>query len=114
MFTNVSIVCFNSFSWCKVAQKRVSEDANIRPPATLIWTIEPNNVTSRNTESHFITKSRLLELMAVEQLTMLGNPEVCAINSRKAVIAPIIFEPILPYDLQQEQKEGKELRSQHK
>jgi hypothetical protein len=52
--------------------------------------------------------------MAVEQLTMLGNPEVCAINSRKAVIAPIIFEPILPYDLQQEQKEGKELRSQHK
>ncbi len=99
MFTNVAIICFNSFSRLKVTQKRVSEDANIRPPTTLVWTIEPNNVTSCNAESHFATKSRLLELVAVERFTMLCNPKVCAINSRQTVIAPIVLEPILPYDL---------------
>ena len=51
-------------------------------------------------------KSRLLELVAVKCFSMLGDLKVCAINSHKTVIAPIVLEPILPYDMQQEQKEG--------
>lgn len=108
MLTNVPIISFHSLVWSKVTQKRVPEDADIRPSATLVWTIQPNNVSSLDADSYLIAHSTLLgKLVAAPSRPMLCNFEISAINSNETVSSSIILEAILPNDLQTKSKASK-------
>ena len=89
-----------SRKWSMVGLRPV--DHEVIPHATLIIRhIDPNAITSENAEPHFRSaKTRFLELVAVEVVTMLRDAIVSAINQQQAIVVFVSFqEPVFKYDL---------------
>jgi hypothetical protein len=98
--SNVSIISLNPFIGSQVGKKAMAEDSDIIEKSTGEGPIDPNNVSSQDTESYFISKSRLhCKLVGGETWSKLWHTEICAINSNKTVIALVLLQPIVPNDL---------------
>jgi hypothetical protein len=97
--SNVTIISLHSFIFTEVALDGVTKYRNIIPHTALVWPTDPNAITSKNAQPHFISKTRFLELMAVECGAMLRYSKVSAINRQEAIIAFVSFQSIFKYDL---------------
>ena len=80
----------------------VPEDLHVGPGTTRIGSIDPNNVSTLDTDSNFIADPRLLELVRVPLLgprSWLPDPEVSAIDSDLALLAFVVAKPLAPPNL---------------
>jgi hypothetical protein len=97
--SKATIVSFHSFIFTEVAHDGVAKHHEVIPRATLMRPIDPNAITSDDTQPHFTSKTRFLELVAAKPATMLRNATVRAINRQQAIIAFVSFQPVLKCDL---------------
>ena len=81
-------------------EHRLPEDRYIRVSPTRIGAIDPNAVTSLNTEPNLIPEATLfIELVAGKGRPMVWNSEVNTVDTCQAICSTISFEAILPNNL---------------
>lgn len=100
--TTVSTVTFNHLSRSKHLFQITAEDGYVWHFSTPEGTIDPNNPTSLNTHSDFISKSRAVEFLCVPSLTewdWFQKPAVETINGNSACPSTISHQPISPSNL---------------
>jgi hypothetical protein len=78
--SKLTIVSLHSLVFAEVALHGVTKNHCVVPHSTFVWPIDPNTITSKNAQPHFILKTRFLELVAVECATILRYMKVSAIN----------------------------------
>jgi hypothetical protein len=79
--SSTAIICLYSFTYSKLTQKSIPKDGKIVPNSWLIRAIYPDKITSEDTNSYFIPKSRTkLVLVRVELAARERDLKIRTIN----------------------------------
>lgn len=70
VFSNVSIIGFNTLSILKHLLERVPKAHDIWPVSTRKWTHQPNNPSSQNANTNLVSKTTGIELLGVPGLRL--------------------------------------------
>ena len=68
VFTNISIISFNSFALLQHVFHCIPEDDNIRPVSTWEWTHQPNNPAGEDAHPNLIAETVRVELFRIPSL----------------------------------------------
>jgi hypothetical protein len=102
ILSRVAAICKHPLSSIQLVNEAVTADSNIRPRPTWIWSINPYNPASLDSNANFVAHSRSIVLFrkpfGIERLWLL-DLEISSINGHPAA-APIVSSlSILPIDL---------------
>ena len=86
-FSNIPIICFNSFKCFKLRHQSRPKNSNIRPLSTKKRTINPYKISSQNTHTNFITKSALTKFVAICFLPQFLDLKISTINAYETVVS---------------------------
>jgi hypothetical protein len=101
-FTSVAIVGLDFLSMSKRLLQSVSKDLDVGPSATGERAMDPDDISSLDTNCNFVPQSSSPELVGVPlraERRRLLDPEVCAVNRHFARLSLITPESIAPTNL---------------
>jgi len=102
IFISICTLCKEEFIRCKRLIQSIPADCQIGPVPRRIWSIDPNNPASLDAGTDLVSKTGVLELLAVPLLAPWGgfiDFEIRAIDSNKAKCPNVAPVSVLPLDL---------------
>jgi hypothetical protein len=103
--TPVSTVGFDPLTMLKSVLQFVPEDVNVWIWTAWKWSIQPDNITGRNTDSNLVSYTGTIELVREPFLGKwfrLSHPEISAINGHFTAMIVASFKTIFPLNLSHE------------
>ena len=98
--SNISIICFNPFSFFQIVDNWATKNVNVRPSATRKWTFNPDDVSTEDAQPNLVSNSRWQVFVRIPVSTRSFYTKVGAINRNEAVVSNIILFSVFPDNLQ--------------
>ena len=98
--SNISIICFNPFSFFQIVDNWATKNVNVRPSTTRKCTFNPDDVSTEDTQPNLVSNSRWQVFVRIPVSTRSFYTKVGAINRNEAVVSNIILFSVFPDNLQ--------------
>ena len=102
---HVAVVGLDSFAWQEVAGKGVQEDLDVRPGASGVWPLHPDEIALEDVDPELVSEQGLARVLVRPNcIPPLGDPlllnaEVGPVDRHQTIVQLVINETAVEVDL---------------